>query len=143
MDIKQIDIKQYYKDQRKVEWRTDIRKGMKTKERVAMTRTKMLEQDPKIRNKNGKEVNLGLTERLAIEEAKRCIDCPDPTCISGCPVNIYIPKFIKKIEVGDFLGAAKIIKETNSLPAVCGRVCPQEKQCEAQCFYSIKLNQPP
>ncbi len=138
-----MDIKQYYKDQRRTEWRTDIRKTMKTKERVAMTRTKMLEQDPEIRNKNGLEVNLGLTERLAIEEAKRCIDCPDPTCISGCPVNIYIPKFIKKIEIGDFLGAAKIIKETNSLPAVCGRVCPQEKQCEAQCFYSIKLNQPP
>ncbi len=143
MDIKKIDIKQYYKDQRRTEWRTDIRKTMKTKERVAMTRTKMLEQDPEIRNKNGLEVNLGLTEQLAMQEARRCIDCPDPTCISGCPVNIYIPKFIKKIEIGDFLGAAKIIKETNSLPAVCGRVCPQEKQCEAQCFYSIKLNQPP
>ncbi len=143
MDIKQFDLKQFYKYQLKVEWRADIRKGMKTKERVAMTRTKMLEQDPKIRSTNGKEVNLGLTEQLAMQEAKRCIDCPDPTCISGCPVNIYIPKFIKKIEVGDFLGAAKVLKETNSLPAVCGRVCPQEKQCEAQCFYSIKLNQPP
>lgn len=138
-----MDLKQFYKDQRKIEWRASIRKSMKTKERVAMTRTKMLEQDPKIRNKNGKEVNLGLTEQLAMQEARRCIDCPDPTCISGCPVNIYIPKFIKKIEIGDFLGAAKIIKETNSLPAVCGRVCPQEKQCEAQCFYSIKLNEPP
>jgi len=138
-----MDLKQFYKDQRKIEWRADIRKSMKTKERVAMTRTKMLEQDPKIRNKNGKEVNLGLTERLAMQEAKRCIDCPDPTCISGCPVNIYIPKFIKKIEIGDFLGAAQIIKETNSLPAVCGRVCPQEKQCEARCFYSIKLNEAP
>lgn len=138
-----MDLKQFYKDQRKIEWRAAIRKSMKTKERVAMTRTKMLEQDPKIRNKNGKEVNLGLTEQLAIQEARRCIDCPDPTCISGCPVNIYIPKFIKKIEIGDFLGAAKILKETNSLPAVCGRVCPQEKQCEAQCFYTIKLNEPP
>ena len=138
-----MDLKDFYKQERKIEWRADIRKSIKTKVRVAMTRTEMLEQDPKIRNKNGLEVNLGLTEKLAMQEAARCIDCPDPTCISGCPVNIYIPKFIKKIEIGDFLGAAKIIKETNSLPAVCGRVCPQEKQCEAQCFYSIKLNEPP
>ncbi len=138
-----MDLKKFYKEQRAQEWRADIRKDIKTKERVSMTRTKMLEQDPNIRNKNGLEVNLGLTEKLAMEEARRCIDCPDPTCISGCPVNIYIPKFIKKIEIGDFLGAARIIKETNSLPAVCGRVCPQEKQCEANCFYTIKLGQPP
>lgn len=137
------NLKDFYKEERAQEWRAEIRKSIKGKVRTSMERSKMPAQDPDVRNKNGKEVNLGLTERLAMEEAKRCIDCPTPTCIQGCPVNIYIPKFIKKIEIGDFLGAAQVIKETNSLPAVCGRVCPQEKQCEANCFYSIKLKQPP
>ncbi len=136
-------LKDFYKQERAHEWRAEIRKNLKTKDRTGMPRTKMLEQDPDVRNKNGLEVNLGLTEQLAVKEAQRCIDCPDPTCITGCPVNIYIPKFIKKIEIKDFLGAAKVLKETNSLPAVCGRVCPQEKQCEVQCFYTIKLNKPP
>jgi glutamate synthase (NADPH/NADH) small chain len=134
---------EYYKIERAQEWRAEIRKNIKVKDRTEMIRVKMLEQDPLIRNKNGLEVNLGLTEELAVTEAQRCIDCPDPTCITGCPVNIYIPKFIKKIEIRDFLGAAQVLKETNSLPAVCGRVCPQEKQCENSCFYTIKLNKPP
>ena len=81
------------------------------------------------------EVNLGLTPEMAMAEAQRCIDCANPTCMEGCPVGIYIPKFVKQIEVGDFLGAAKTLKETSALPAVCGRVCPQEKQCEAQCIH--------
>jgi len=137
------NLKDFYKKERSEQWRADIRKQLKTKERISLPRTEMLAQDPDIRNANYIEVNLGLTEKMAVEEAHRCIDCPDPTCISGCPVNIFIPKFIKKIEVSDFLGAAKVLKETNSLPAVCGRVCPQEKQCEANCFYTIKLNKPP
>jgi glutamate synthase (NADPH/NADH) small chain len=102
----------------------------------------MPEADPDQRNKNNMEVNSGLPQENAILEAQRCLDCPDPTCMSGCPVGINIPKFIKKIEAKDFLGAAVVLKETNGLPAVCGRVCPQEKQCEASCFYTIKLNKP-
>jgi glutamate synthase (NADPH/NADH) small chain len=135
-------LKEYYQIERAQEWRAEIRKKIKVKERTDMLRVKMPEQDPLIRNKNGLEVNLGLSEDLAVNEAQRCIDCPDPTCIQGCPVGIYIPKFIKKIENKDFLGAAQVLKETNSLPAVCGRVCPQEKQCENTCYYTIKLNKP-
>ncbi len=137
------NIIEYYKKERAQEWRAEIRKSIKVKDRTSMERHKMPEQDPNVRNKNSLEVNLGLAEEIALKEAQRCIDCPDPTCVKGCPVNIYIPKFIKKIEIGDFLGAATVLKETNTLPAVCGRVCPQEKQCEANCFYTIKLNQPP
>lgn len=137
------DLKAFYKKERSEEWRAQIRKTMKTKERTLLERTKMPAQDPDIRNHNRIEVNLGLDAQLAMDEARRCIDCPDPTCITGCPVGIFIPKFIKKIETGDFLGAAKVIKETNSLPAVCGRVCPQEKQCENSCFYTITLHKPP
>lgn len=136
-------LKDFYKEERAKEWRADLRKNIKTKERLSFTRAEMLAQDPNVRNKNGLEVNLGLTEKLAMAEAQRCIDCPDPTCITGCPVNIYIPKFIKRIEEGNILEAAKVLKQTSSLPAVCGRVCPQEKQCEEQCFYTIKLNKPP
>ena len=82
------------------------------------------------------EVNLGLTPEMAMKEAQRCLDCANPTCMEGCPVSIYIPKFVKQIEIGDFLGAARTLKETSALPAVCGRVCPQEKQCEAQCIHT-------
>ena len=134
------NITDYYKSERAQDWRTEIRKSVKVKERTSMERTKMPEQEPTVRNKNSLEVNLGLVEKIALKEAQRCIDCPDPTCVKGCPVNIYIPKFIKKIEIGDFLGAATVLKETNTLPAVCGRVCPQEKQCEAQDRKSTRLN---
>jgi glutamate synthase (NADPH/NADH) small chain len=103
----------------------------------------MPEADPNKRNKNIEEVNKGLLTEVALVEASRCLDCPNPTCITGCPVGINIPKFIKKIETEDFLGAAKVLKETNTLPAVCGRVCPQEKQCEASCFYTISLKKTP
>ncbi len=137
------NLKDFYKRERAEEWRAEIRKTLKTKERTLLERIQMPAQDPDVRNHNRTEVNLGLDEKLAMEEARRCIDCPNPTCITGCPVGIFIPKFIKKIEIGDFLGAAKVIKETNSLPAVCGRVCPQEKQCEANCFYTIQLQKPP
>ncbi len=134
---------EYLRKQRSQEWRVELRSNFKTKERTQLERLDMPEQDPDERNKNFTEVNLGLTEEQAIHEAKRCIDCPNPTCITGCPVGINIPKFIKKIEAGEFLDAAKVLKETNALPAVCGRVCPQEVQCEQVCYYPQKMQKPP
>ncbi|MCF7809014.1 MAG: NADPH-dependent glutamate synthase [Candidatus Marinimicrobia bacterium] len=103
------------------------------KERLTIPRQNMPEQDPNIRNGNFLEVNLGLTEDQAVIEAQRCIECKKPTCIEGCPVSIQIPDFIQLICKQDFLAAANKIKEDSSLPAVCGRVCPQESQCEAVC----------
>ena len=135
-------IAEYIKQHRPDEWRVALRKSKKAKERTSIERIKMPEQDPVERARNSIEVNLGLTEDMAIVEATRCLDCPEPTCTVGCPVGIDIPQFIKKIESKDFLGAAKVIKQTNALPAVCGRVCPQEKQCELQCFYTQKLKKP-
>ena len=109
---------------------------MKNKERTAIPRVKMNELDPEYRSHTRvEEVNLGLTKEQALSEAKRCLDCPNPTCMQGCPVGIHIPTFIKNIERGEFLEAAKVLKETSALPAVCGRVCPQEKQCESQCIH--------
>ena len=123
-------------DGRDAPWRTELRKAMKPKERMAIPRVKMNELDAEYRSHSRKEeVNLGLSEEQAITEAKRCLDCPNPTCMNGCPVGINIPKFIKNIERGEFLEAAKTLKETSALPAVCGRVCPQEKQCESQCTH--------
>ena len=133
---------EYLKEERNSDWRAQLRQGMKNKDRVARERIKMPEQEPDARNRNNLEVNQGLSPEQAVAEAQRCIDCPDPTCISGCPVEINIPKFIKYIEAGDFMSSARVLKETNSLPAVCGRVCPQEVQCEAQCFYALKMNKP-
>ncbi len=109
-----------------------------TKERLAIPRQIMLAQDPELRSHNFKEVNLGYTPELAQQEALRCIQCKDPACIKGCPVNIKIDQFIKMIADGDFLGAAKKIKEDNVLPAICGRVCPQEDQCEKSCVLTKK-----
>ncbi|MBL7112418.1 MAG: NADPH-dependent glutamate synthase [Bacteroidales bacterium] len=134
---------EYLKKEREQEWRVELRNTLKNKDRTQLERLKMPEQEPDKRNKNFSEVNLGLSEEQAIHEAQRCIDCPNPTCITGCPVGINIPKFIKKIEAGEFLDAAKVLKETNALPAVCGRVCPQEIQCEQVCFYPQKLKKPP
>jgi glutamate synthase (NADPH/NADH) small chain len=98
----------------------------------------MPEQDPNVRNKNFEEVALGYTPELAIEEAKRCLNCKTKPCISGCPVNVNIPSFIEQIAKGEFLAAYDIISGTNALPAVCGRVCPQEVQCESKCVRGIK-----
>ena len=137
------NITDYLKAERSQEWRDQIRKSIKTKVRLEKVRAKMPEEDPNIRNTNNIEVNTGLSVEAARLEAQRCIDCPNPTCMTGCPVGINIPKFIKKIETEDYLGAAAVLKDTNGLPAVCGRVCPQEKQCEAQCFYTIKLSKTP
>ena len=113
------------------------------KDRVAIPRVKMPELRPEVRVKSlHEEVNQGLTFEQAITESHRCLNCKNPTCVQGCPVNINIPGFIKTLEQGDILGAASIIKESSSLPAVCGRVCPQEKQCEANCIH-LKMKHPP
>lgn len=103
-----------------------------------MHRVEMPRQDPLVRRHNFDEVALGYTEEMAQAEATRCIQCKNPSCIKGCPVNVQIPEFIKLIAEGDFVGAAKKVKETNSLPAICGRVCPQETQCEEACILGKK-----
>ncbi len=108
------------------------------KQRMAIQRHHMLEQDPKERAHNFEEVNLGYTFEMAREEAARCIQCKDPKCIEGCPVHINIPGFLKKIELGELDEAVKILKTDNTLPAVCGRVCPQEEQCEMVCIVGKK-----
>ena len=106
------------------------------KDRVAIPRVKMNELKPEERIQSlYAEVNQGLTFEQAVTEAHRCLNCKKPTCVEGCPVNINIPGFIKQLEIGNILGAAQIISESSTLPAVCGRVCPQEKQCEAQCIH--------
>ncbi|MBO7231857.1 MAG: NADPH-dependent glutamate synthase, partial [Bacteroidales bacterium] len=127
---------------RQADWREALRKSMKAKERTDLPRVEMNELDAEYRSHNREEVNQGLSKEQAMQEAKRCLDCANPTCMNGCPVEISIPSFIKNIERGEFLEAAKVLKETSALPAVCGRVCPQEKQCESQCFYVQKLNKP-
>lgn len=127
---------------RNAEWRAEIRKAMKPKERTAIERVKMPELDPVYRaTTRTEEVNKGLTIEQAMTEAKRCLDCANPTCMQGCPVGINIPSFIKNIERGEFLNAARVLKSTSALPAVCGRVCPQEKQCESKCIH-LKMNEP-
>lgn len=108
------------------------------KDRMKIPRQSMPEQDPNIRNQNFKEVNLGFSREQAIQEALRCLECKKPSCIKGCPVDIKIDQFIKHIIDEDFEGAFDKIREDNFLPAICGRVCPQEKQCEAECILSKK-----
>ena len=128
---------------RNAPWRVELRKSMKPKERTAIERVQMPELDPEYRSHSRKEeVNLGLNEEQALTEAKRCLDCANPGCMEGCPVGIDIPRFIKHIEKGEFLEAARTLKETSALPAVCGRVCPQEKQCESKCIH-LKMGEKP
>ena len=117
-------------------WRTELRKTLKPKERMAIPRVVMPELAPDYRSHVcNEEVNKGLTVDMAVEEAKRCLDCPKPACVEGCPVGIDIPSFIKNIERNHFIDAARVLKQTSALPAVCGRVCPQEKQCESRCIH--------
>jgi len=110
----------------------------KKAKKVKVPRAKMPEQDPDLRRRNFDEVPLGLTPEMAILEASRCLQCKKPLCIEGCPVSVKIPEFIKLIAESDFSGAAKKLWETNALPAVCGRVCPQEDQCEIKCIVGKK-----
>ncbi len=124
-------------------WRKELRASMKPKERLDIERVVMPELDPVYRaTTRTEEVNIGLTKEMAMQEAKRCLDCGKPSCVEGCPVNIDIPGFVKNIERGDILAAARVLKKTSALPAVCGRVCPQEKQCESKCIH-LKMNSKP
>lgn len=105
---------------------------------MSMTKVAMPEQAPEVRNKNFEEVALGYTKEMAMEEAARCLNCPKKPCMDGCPVNVPIPGFIEKVAEGDFEAAYDIITSENALPAICGRVCPQENQCEGRCVRGIK-----
>lgn len=137
------DSADFYKERREAAWRVELRKQIKAKDRTMIERVEMREVSPQERVKGSMEVNMGLTAEMAVKEAQRCLDCANPTCVEGCPVAINIPEFVKHIERKDYFAAAKTLKETNALPAVCGRVCPQEIQCEANCFYKVKLDKKP
>ena len=142
MDVEPTDEPIDVLTDRNAEWRKALRSSMKPKERTAIQRVSMPELSPEYRiTTRCEEVNKGLTKEMALTEAKRCLDCAKPTCIEGCPVSIDIPSFVKNIERGQFLAAAKVLKNTSALPAVCGRVCPQEKQCESHCIH-LKMNEP-
>lgn len=131
------------KSRRSEDWRAELRKSISAKDRMSIPRVSMPEEDALLRSKSlVVEVNTGLSEEQALSEAKRCLDCANPGCIDGCPVGIHIPTFLKYVEKGEYLKAADIIRERSSLPAVCGRVCPQEKQCESQCIYTLSLKKP-
>ena len=108
------------------------------KKNMSLTKVPMPEQDPNVRNKNFDEVALGYTAEMAMEEATRCLNCKNKPCVNGCPVNVPIPEFIEKVAAGDFEGAYEVITSENALPAICGRVCPQENQCEGKCVRGIK-----
>ncbi len=127
---------------RDAQWREELRRAHTARERREIPRVKMPELDPVYRVTCNDEVNQGLSEEQAVLEATRCLDCPDPQCVTGCPVGINIPGFIKNIERKCFGDAAAVLRETSALPAVCGRVCPQEKQCESRCIYN-KMKLPP
>jgi glutamate synthase (NADPH/NADH) small chain len=128
---------------RNAAWRKELAASIKPKDRGEIERCVMGELDPVYRaTTRTEEVNTGLTVEQALTEAKRCLDCAKPSCMEGCPVSINIPSFIKNIERGQFLEAAKVLKATSALPAVCGRVCPQEKQCESKCIH-LKMGHKP
>lgn len=127
---------------RESEWRQQLRDAMPAKERTAIPRATMPMLAPDYRIHVNEEVNQGLSADQAATEATRCLDCPDPQCVTGCPVNIDIPGFIKNIQRGDLAMAAAVLRNTSALPAVCGRVCPQERQCESKCIYNKMKKQP-
>jgi glutamate synthase (NADPH) small chain len=129
----------YNREERRALWDHQCKLEFQAKQlKKTKVRERMPEQDPKLRIQNFNEVALGYTRENAIREASRCLSCKNMPCVEGCPVNITIPAFVKKVKEGDFMGAIHIIKETNSLPAVCGRVCPQETQCESKCILGKK-----
>jgi len=131
--------KMYNREERRALWDHKCKIDAQEKAvKKARKRVKMPEQAPKQRIQNFGEVALGYTKENAMMEAQRCLGCKKPPCVEGCPVNVQIPQFIQKIKEGDFMGAIHTIKETNSLPAVCGRVCPQESQCESKCILGKK-----
>ncbi len=127
---------------RDASWRVELRAAIPAKERTAIPRATMPMQDPAVRIKNNDEVNCGLSAEQARREASRCLDCPDPTCVQGCPVGIDIPGFIKNIQRGQDGQAYAVLRRTSALPAVCGRVCPQERQCESKCIYNKMKKEP-
>jgi glutamate synthase (NADPH/NADH) small chain len=127
------ELKERLKAEYDKDWRKELRKSIPIKERMKLPRQKMPEREPGVRNRDFREVNQGLDIEAARREAERCWDCANPGCVTGCPVSIDIPSFIKLIEKGDIVASIRKIKETNSLPAICGRVCPQETQCEVVC----------
>ncbi len=120
----------------------NVTKKYTPKERLAIQRTRMVEQDPQARAGNFKEVNLGLAEQAAVEEANRCLMCKNRPCVEGCPVAVRIPEFLERVAAGDFAAAAEILRADNALPATTGRVCPQEKQCEQVCLRGKGKGQP-
>lgn len=144
VEVKQEDAEHSHGvSDRNEPWRQELRQKVAGKERTSIERVHMPETAPEERIKSQRiEVNQGLTADMAMREATRCMDCVTPTCMGGCPVGIDIPGFVKNIERGEFLQAAAVLKRTSALPAVCGRVCPQEKQCESKCFYLQKLKKP-
>ena len=123
-------------------WRVELRGQIKAKERSRIERVKMTEEDAGVRIRSNTEVNKGISLEEAVIESQRCLDCANPACMEGCPVGIDIPRFIKNVERGDIPEAIKVIKETNTFPAVCGRVCPQEVQCETKCTYAKMKKEP-
>jgi glutamate synthase (NADPH) small chain len=125
------------------EWRKELRKKLSARDRTNIERIRMPETEANVRVKSNVEVNRGITPEMALQEAGRCLDCVDPECMKGCPVGVDIPAFVKYIEAGEFLKAAASIKENNVFPSICGRVCPQEVQCESKCLYATKLKKPP
>ena len=127
-----MDCNKDNRTSRDADWRVELREAMSAKERTSIPRAKMPMLDPAYRITCNEEVNQGLSAEQAVLEAKRCLDCPDPQCVNGCPVGIDIPGFIKNIQREAFAEAATVLKSTSALPAVCGRVCPQEKQCESR-----------
>lgn len=124
------------------QWRKELRDALKAPERTAIPRARMNELDPALRITCNEEVNQGLEHNQAVREATRCLDCPNPGCVTGCPVNINIPAFVKNIQRGDTDSAGRILRATSALPSVCGRVCPQERQCESKCIY-LKMGKQP
>lgn len=123
-------------------WRIALREDIPAPQRTAIPRVKMSELPPDWRVKSNEEVNCGLSEAQARLEARRCLDCKDPQCVTGCPVSINIPAFIKNIQRGEYKGASEVLRNTSALPAVCGRVCPQERQCESRCIYNRMHREP-